>query len=422
MSQHARHGHPKDRKHQPPQKRGGPHHIIITRGEKIRSFNCRPRTVLFGTFIAIIGVSAAISAGFFAVWHPSNVAATAAANAAVQSDIRMGYETRIADLSRQIDNLLSRQIVERSNIEQEMAALAERQEQLTERQELLTGLAADAIELGINVLPAAAPLPMGNPLRTGGLEIGPPAMGGPIDPITTGATGGTGGPFNPIDDINTLEAAAARLEADHAAAMATLATAVEDRTRELAQALGNLGYTAGATLANAGGPLVPIDPDHQDVAAIADDIAALADLRDYALSLPLGLPIPSIEVTSGYGPRRDPFLGQSAMHTGVDLVAASGTPVHATGPGTVVIAGVNGGYGNMVEIDHGHGVLTTYAHLSVISVRVGDVVTTDQIVGRSGSTGRSTGPHLHYEITRDGHTIDPLPHIRSAPQIVALLQ
>ena len=419
MSHPSRRGHAADRK---PQKRGGPHHIIITRGEKIRSFNCRPRTVLFGTFIAIIAVSAAISAGFFAVWHPSNAAATAAANAAVESDIRMGYETRIADLSRQIDNLLSRQIKERTTIEQQMAELAQRQEELTERQELLTGLAAEAIEVGINVLPAAAPLPMANPLRTGGgLEVSTPAMGGPVDPVTTGAIGGTGGPFNPLANVAMLEAAAVRLELDQAAALATLATAVEDRTRELARALGNLGYAAGVTLDNAGGPLIAIDPDHQDVAAIADGLAALANLRAYALSLPLGLPIPSIEVTSGYGPRRDPFLGQSAMHTGVDLVAASGTPVQATGPGTIVIADLNGGYGKMVEIDHGGGVFTTYAHLSVISVREGQVVTAGTIIGRAGSTGRSTGPHLHYEITRDGRTIDPLPHIRSGPQIGQLL-
>jgi murein DD-endopeptidase MepM/ murein hydrolase activator NlpD len=333
----------------------------------------------------------------------------------------MAYESRISELSRQIDNLLSRQIVERTTIEQEMAELAQRQEELTERQELLTGLAADAIEVGINVLPAAAPLPMGNPLRTGSVEIGPAAMGGPVDPMNTGAIRGTGGPFNPMENVAMLAAAAERLELDQAAALATLAIAVEDRTRELARALGNLGYAAGVTLDNAGGPLIAIDPDQQDVAAIADDLAALADLRAYALSLPLGLPIPSIEVTSGYGPRRDPFLGQSAMHTGVDLVAASGTPVHATGPGTVVIADVNGGYGKMVEIDHGHGVLTTYAHLSLISVREGQTVTAGTIVGRAGSTGRSTGPHLHYEITRDGRTIDPLPHIRTGPQIGELL-
>jgi murein DD-endopeptidase MepM/ murein hydrolase activator NlpD len=147
----------------------------------------------------------------------------------------------------------------------------------------------------------------------------------------------------------------------------------------------------------------------------------LADLQAYAQALPLGLPLATIEVTSGYGPRRDPFLGQSAMHTGVDLAAGSGTPVYATGPGTVILAGTNGGYGKMVEIDHGNGVLTTYAHLSAISVREGQVVTAGMIVGRAGSTGRSTGPHLHYEITRDGHTIDPLPHLRNGPQIGALL-
>ena len=109
------------------------------------------------------------------------------------------------------------------------------------------------------------------------------------------------------------------------------------------------------------------------------------------------------------------------MHTGVDLRAASGTIVSATGPGTVIRASTNGGYGKMVEIDHGNGVTTIYAHLSSIAVRVGQTVTVGQTVGRAGSTGRSTGPHLHYEVNRDDRPIDPMPYLRTGAEIAALL-
>ena len=115
----------------------------------------------------------------------------------------------------------------------------------------------------------------------------------------------------------------------------------------------------------------------------------------------------SLRVNSGFGVRRDPFSGAARMHTGVALKASQGQRVGASLAGTVVYAGQRGGYGNLVVVDHGRGIATMYGHLSAINVTTGQRVVTGQTVGQVGSTGRSTGPHLHYEVRARGHAVDP---------------
>jgi len=123
--------------------------------------------------------------------------------------------------------------------------------------------------------------------------------------------------------------------------------------------------------------------------------------------------IGEIDTTSGFGVRLDPFLGRPAMHTGLDFRGNTGDPIRATASGTVTSAGWNGGYGRMVEVDHGHGMVTRYGHLSEIDVTVGQHIKIGQVVGRLGSTGRSTGPHLHYETRVDGDAVDPHKFLRA---------
>jgi murein DD-endopeptidase MepM/ murein hydrolase activator NlpD len=115
----------------------------------------------------------------------------------------------------------------------------------------------------------------------------------------------------------------------------------------------------------------------------------------------------SVEFASEFGVRVDPFLGRPAMHTGLDMRASTGDAVRASLPGQVTNAGWAGGYGRMVEIDHGNGYVTRYGHLSATEVKPGDIVEPGQPIGEVGSTGRSTGPHLHYETRLDGEAIDP---------------
>jgi murein DD-endopeptidase MepM/ murein hydrolase activator NlpD len=137
--------------------------------------------------------------------------------------------------------------------------------------------------------------------------------------------------------------------------------------------------------------------------------------------LPLRQPLGGrLEITSGYGARKDPFGMGWALHPGVDLRAEEGTIVRATAAGKVVNASYAGGYGNMVEIEHGEGMSTRYGHLSAILVSEGELVTAGTPIGRVGSTGRSTGPHLHYETRIDGEPVDPLRFLNSSDILVAV--
>jgi murein DD-endopeptidase MepM/ murein hydrolase activator NlpD len=126
-----------------------------------------------------------------------------------------------------------------------------------------------------------------------------------------------------------------------------------------------------------------------------------------------------VEFTSGFGVRSDPFLGRPAMHTGLDFRASTGDPVRVTANGKVVSAGWSGGYGRMVEVDHGNGLSTRYGHLSEINVKVGEPVKIGQVIGEVGSTGRSTGPHLHYETRIDGEAVDPQKFLRAGVRLAA---
>src|SRR5204863_9727932 len=124
-----------------------------------------------------------------------------------------------------------------------------------------------------------------------------------------------------------------------------------------------------------------------------------------------------LEWTSGLGRRQEPFVRGPAMRTGLDIPPGPGEPARATAAGTVTMAGWNGGYGKMVEVDHGNGFATRYAHLSAIDVEVGQTIRIGQIVGRVGSTGRSTGPHLHYETRIDGDPVDPQRFLRAGVRL-----
>ncbi len=127
-----------------------------------------------------------------------------------------------------------------------------------------------------------------------------------------------------------------------------------------------------------------------------------------ASRLPLLMPLDDIRMTSGFGTRNAPLLGASRHHAGIDVGAPAGTPIVATGRASVTRAGAAGGYGLMVILDHGNGLETRYAHMSRIAVAQGQEVEQGQVIGFVGSTGLSTGPHLHYETRLDGRPVDPL--------------
>jgi murein DD-endopeptidase MepM/ murein hydrolase activator NlpD len=173
-----------------------------------------------------------------------------------------------------------------------------------------------------------------------------------------------------------------------------------------------------------GGPYIPVDPNtlplDSTLARVARDVATAERLKALMSFVPLRMPLsgdPS--VTSPFGYRVDPFLGRLALHPGVDLAEAEGAEIHAAAAGRVAHAGPAGGYGIMVEIDHGNGLATRYAHMSEALVEEGQQVDKGAVLGRLGSTGRSTGPHLHYEVRVDGEPVDPERYLRAGAELTA---
>jgi murein DD-endopeptidase MepM/ murein hydrolase activator NlpD len=185
-------------------------------------------------------------------------------------------------------------------------------------------------------------------------------------------------------------------------------TAVDQFARVLASAgvdVRHLFSEFGVNTAQ-GGPVVPLARG-QVIADTALTPEKLAALRAMVKTLPVSAPLDSYEISSPFGPRGDPEDGRGEFHTGVDLRAPYDSPVYATAPGVVTYAGYRDDYGKIVEIDHGNGIATRYAHLHAFTVSVGQRVGTHQQIGYLGSTGRATGPHTHYEVVVNGEPQDP---------------
>lgn len=159
---------------------------------------------------------------------------------------------------------------------------------------------------------------------------------------------------------------------------------------------------------NAGGELLEISDINNFTSYYKSQ---LSDLEKTVQSIPIGRPAIG-PITSMFGYRRNPFNGEAAeLHPGIDFKGNTGDPVKVTAEGKVVHAGAKGGYGNCVIIAHAHDINTLYGHLSKINVSVGETIAMGTIIGKIGSTGRSTGPHLHYEIHRDGNRVDPIEYL-----------
>lgn len=177
-----------------------------------------------------------------------------------------------------------------------------------------------------------------------------------------------------------------------------------------------------------GGPYVPalggrdtdglIEQADYSVSMLDANIDRLEGLQRVLRQLPLGAPTDSYTITSGFGVRRDPINGTAAVHYGLDMAGQLGQPVVATAPGKVISAGRNGFYGKMVEIDHGMGVTTRYGHMNSITVEEGQIVAAGDKIGTMGSTGRSTGVHVHYEIRVDNKPVNPMKFIKAGHYVL----
>ena len=213
-----------------------------------------------------------------------------------------------------------------------------------------------------------------------------------------------------------------------------VAGAIGVKPEELRQMLRPEGAPAPTTAGGQGGPFVParsasLDQLKSIVGALdleADqrtDLftlfeARLFESRMQSLMVPNSKPV-DVSVGSGFGFRTDPFSGQAALHTGLDFPADVGTAVMAAAGGVVQLSEYHPQYGNVVELDHGKGLITRYAHNSKVMVKTGDIVKRSQVIAEVGSTGRSTGPHLHFEVRVDGVAQDPAKFLAAGASALA---
>jgi murein DD-endopeptidase MepM/ murein hydrolase activator NlpD len=189
--------------------------------------------------------------------------------------------------------------------------------------------------------------------------------------------------------------------------VAAFTEAADARAAEAEAAIRAVGLQPAA-VSGRGGPFLP-EPAAGDpgLRRLALALARLEQLESLRAALPSGLPAERMSVTSGFGVRFDPFNGARAMHAGLDFEGAHGSPIRAAAPGVVRFVGGRPGYGNVIELDHGHGLATRYAHLSGFAVRAGERVAAGDRIGAMGSTGRSTGTHLHFEVRVNGVAVNP---------------
>ena len=405
-----------------------PSRVIIARGSKVRTFAVRPW--VFGTVVSIFLMFTAgyVAATGYLVYRDDIVGATFERQAGMQR----AYEERIALLRSELDRVTSRHIVETQTIESQVGSLVQRQELIDRRQAVLAQLVAKARSEGMTIADTAIPVPLPRPARAGDAIVRIPAPGtdsgeafayAPKSPsaaeIITNSIIKGGALKVPMDEqslrpvLDEIRSSIDEAEDAQTSALDVLYRASKADAKRLAGILGRFGLIipdgAGEDETGTGGPFLPIGNivfvEKADSTNKALEKIRL--IRESAAGVPLAKPLQGGRWTSNFGYRIDPFLHKPAMHSGVDFGAPFGTPVASTADGIVIHAGDKGGYGRMVEVRHGHGFTTRYAHLSAISVTEGEQVTAGTIVGEVGSSGRSTGPHLHYETRRDEEALNP---------------
>jgi murein DD-endopeptidase MepM/ murein hydrolase activator NlpD len=347
-----------------------------------------------------------------------------------QAEMQFAYEDRLADMRAQVDRVTSRQLLDQEQFERKLDNLLRRQTMLESRATAI-GAAADPTVTG-SIKPNARPpatsempplLPKPSPISDKVIFTAPPDREARLEPRGQPATkSAVKLPHAGIEGaIARLQDSLDRVEARQSGALNSLEESYDAMVRRMRGVLTDLGLDLGKGADRAaGGPFVPYrlastaNAFDRQVYRINLMRAQSERLTRTMIAVPIRKPVlGEIDTTSAFGVRIDPFVGRPAMHTGLDFRGSVGDPIRATAAGKVTSAGWNGGYGKMVEVDHGNGLATRYGHLSEISVTVGQDIKIGQVVGRLGSTGRSTGPHLHYETRVDGDAVDPQKFLRA---------
>ena len=445
----------------------------VGRGDSLRTFALRPMTLW--TIIALFPISLLWGGGatLYFAFHDDMMGVYLTHQAEMQS----AYEDRIAEARAELDRVSSRQLLDQNAFEGKVHDLLSRQAQLEQRGSIVASLATQAATRELTATAEIRPRAAAPRLSAAALNaieaasrsapadsvIGPAARA--FAPSPTDIEPVAPPKPRPIEDPRDHASAAPKPETDRAAA--DLATAANDPALDASARLGLIAYSldrverrqlaalgAISTVARGsaarlsavvaktglsadnlvppgakggvGGPFVPVSDDpagpafDRAVSQAAREVALADRLRRLMPFMPVRRPLlGDAGISSPFGYRTDPFLGRPALHPGVDLVQAYGADIYSTAAGRVVHAGPYGGYGNMVEVDHGNGLATRYGHMSEVLVSEGQEVKAGAVLGRIGSTGRSTGPHLHYEVRINDEPVDPERFLQAGADVFA---
>ena len=315
------------------------------------------------------------------------------------------YEDRISQLRLEVDRLQSRHYAQTGDINLQLQELAQTQEVLIEQHQFVKQLADQAASLGITSAPAPA-------AADDATDDSPPETGTPAP--TDGDAGA---------QVAAATASVDKMMDESRQALTALSDEASTKTDQIVGTLATVGIKPQLPDAGGdaeGGPLLPpvdgVEPTSliDDANGVAEALQRFKAAKAAADVAPVHKPIATMtRISSVFGNRKDPFTGRLAFHAGIDFAAPQGTNVLSAGAGTVSFVGQINGYGNVVEVTHPGGLITRYGHLSAFLVKEGDAVVTGSPIARVGSTGRSTGPHLHFEVRRADNAVDPARYLNA---------
>ena len=363
-----------------------------------------------------------------------------------QTEMVQGYDAQLTALETEIERLKSLKLVDQERVDRAVLDLGRRQALVEQRQKELANIAAAKGSArawpGEDVTGTIAPsgplppsppgaIPKPSPISDTIIFMPPPDRSAALESRPVAPRTMRLGSLDSSDPtevrVGELSRGLDRLQTRQAESLNGLEEAYEGTETRTRTVLAELGVnTPPPSLAKRvlaiGGPLLPFisgeDPFEQQMTRVRSSAGTMAELGQLIDRVPVRRPVPpGAELTSGFGPRLDPFVKQYAFHSGIDLKGEPGDVARATAAGRVTTAGYQGGYGLLVEIDHGNGLATRYGHLSAIEVNEGQTVEVGEPVGRIGNTGRSTGPHLHYEVRIAGEPVDPLRYLRAGVRL-----
>ena len=409
-------------------------YTIVHAGKQVR-FGPVVFWIVVGT-VTVLGMWSAATATYFA--FRDDVLTRLIAR---QAEMQYAYEDRIAELRAKVDRTTSRQLLDQEQFDQKLDQILRRQSALESRATALGTLPDLSVTGSIrppargtsanDAAPAGTPKP--SPISNTVIFAAPPDREARLEsraPVSPQPQPGQSAKLQGVDNVLVrLQTSLDKIENRQMAALGAVEDSMESRVRRMRGVFSDLGLNmaqleAATPRGGVGGPFVPVKlaPNagafERQLYRIHATRTQVERLNRTLALVPYRKPvIGEVEFTSGFGVRSDPFLGRPAMHTGLDFRAGTGDPVRATANGKVVSSGWAGGYGRLVEIDHGNGLSTRYGHLSEINVKVGDLIKIGQVIGAVGSTGRSTGPHLHYETRIDGEAVDPQKFLRAGVRL-----